>query len=99
MSEAGRVELTVLGHALSVRTAADPAYLRSLAAYLEERVTALRQGGVRDEQTALIMAALDIVDELFRARDDASRDEGVVARLDALRALLDAAAPPPDRPR
>ena len=40
MAEAGRVELTLLGQTLSIRSEADPDYLRSLAAYLEERVAA-----------------------------------------------------------
>ena len=99
MADAERVELTVLGQTLSVRSAADPAHLRALAAYLEERVSTLRQGGVRDAQTALLMAALDITDELFRTREEHARDDrDVGARLDALRALLDGAAPPERRP-
>ena len=90
MSEAARVELTILGHALTVRSEASADYLRSLAAFLEERVASLRTGGVRDADTALILAALDIADELFRARDDVTRREGdVSARLGALVSLLE----------
>lgn len=99
MAEAERVELTVLGQTLSVRSAADPGYLRSLAAYLEERVSVLRKGGVREPHTALLMAALDITDELFRAREDHARDDrDVGTRLDALRAILAGATPPDRRP-
>jgi cell division protein ZapA len=94
MAEAGRVELTLLGQTLSIRSEADPDYLRSLAAYLEERVAALRKGGVRDPMTALSLAALDITDELFRAREDRLRDDGAVgARIGALLQLLDEVAP------
>ncbi|HEV8615630.1 MAG TPA: cell division protein ZapA [Methylomirabilota bacterium] len=94
MAEPGRVELMLLGQTLTVRSEADPDYLRALAAYLEERVAALRKGGVRDPMTALSLAALDITDELFRAREDRARDDGTVgARIGALLQLLDEMAP------
>lgn len=94
MSEATRVELTVLGQTLTVRSEAPADYLRSLAKYLEDRVATIRKGGVRDAETALILAALDIADELFRARDDVSRREGdVSARLGALVSLLEQVTP------
>ena len=90
MSEATRVELNILGHALTVRTEASADYVRKLAAYLEERVGTMRRGGIRDPNAALILAALDIADELFRARDDVSRRDGdVSARIGALVTLLD----------
>ena len=90
MSEPARVELTLLGQTLTVRTEASPDYLRSLAAYLEERVGTIKRGGVRDPQAALVLAALDIADELFRAREDVNRREGdVSARLGALVTLLE----------
>jgi cell division protein ZapA (FtsZ GTPase activity inhibitor) len=94
MSEAGRIELTLLGQTLSVRTHAEPEYIRSLARYVEERVAELRKGGVRDPMTALSLAALEITDELFRAREDRERDEGTVGkRISALLQLLDEVAP------
>ena len=94
MSEAARVELTVLGQTLTVRTEASPDYIRSLAKYLEERVATIKRGGVRDPHTALTLAALDIADELFRARDDVTRREGdVSARLGALVTLLERVTP------
>ena len=90
MSEPARVELTVLGQTLTVRTEASADYVRSLARYLEERVATVKRGGVRDANTALILAALDIADELFRARDDVTRREGDVSeRLGALVTLLE----------
>jgi len=94
MTEPARVDLTLLGHTLTLRSAAPPEYLRSLAAFLEERVAAIRKGGVRDSETALTLAALDIADELFRARDDVTRREGdVSARLGALVTLLERVTP------
>lgn len=91
-----RVELTVLGQALTLRSPESPDYLRALAAYLEDRVRAVQRGGVRDPARALILAALDIADELFRAREEQARAAGdVQARLGALLSLLERATPTP----
>jgi cell division protein ZapA (FtsZ GTPase activity inhibitor) len=94
MTEPARVELTVLGQTLTLRTDASPEYLRQLVAYVEERVAELKGGGVRDPFRALSLAALDITDELFRARDEHRRDEGDVrSRLGALVTLLERVVP------
>ena len=96
MSDVQRVELEVLGQTLTIRTEVSADYVRSLARFLEERVATIRQGGVRDPGAALILAALDIADELFRARDDVSRREGDVSeRLGALVSLLEEVTPKP----
>lgn len=92
MAEPARVELTLLGQTLTLRTEASADYLRTLAAFVEERVATLQQSGVRDPLKALSLAALDIADELHRAREDRSVDEvdvgtrlrAVIARLDEL---------------
>ena len=94
MSEGRRVELTFLGQALVLRTEASPDYIRKLAKFVEERVAELKRAGVKDPLKALSLAALDITDELFRARDEKAHGAGDVgARLGALVALLDRAAP------
>ena len=90
MAEAARVELTLLGQKLSLRSEASPEYLRALAAFVEERVATLQSSGVRDPLKALSLAALDMADELHRAREERSGDEGEVgARLRAVIARLD----------
>ncbi len=94
MTETRRVEFQLLGHTLTVRTAESPDHIRALAKYIDERVTALKRSGVKDPMTALELAALDITDELFKARDDSSRDRGdVEKRLGALVAILEKATP------
>ena len=94
MSEARRIELNLLGQTLTIRSEASPEYLRRLAKFLEDRVAQLKRSGVNDPLTALSLAALDITDELFRTREDKSRDEDDVgARLGALVALLDKVTP------
>jgi cell division protein ZapA (FtsZ GTPase activity inhibitor) len=90
MTDAQRVELMFLGTKLTVRTEAEPEYLQSLVRYLEDAVAQLRQAGVRDDTTALKLAALDVADELFREREDKQRAAGDVgARLGALVSLLE----------
>lgn len=94
MSEPRRVEFQLLGQTLTIRTAESPDYIRALAKYIDERVTALKRSGVKDPMTALALAALDITDELFKAREDQSQDEGDVGkRLSALVAMLEKATP------
>ena len=91
-----RVELTLLGQTLTVRTEASDDYVRTLARYLESRVATLHQSGVHDASKALLLAALDITDELFRAREATDKTSGDVgARLGALVALLEQATPKP----
>ena len=50
MTEPARVELTVLGERLSVRTSASPEYLRGLGVLIEERARA--RGQERDRSPA-----------------------------------------------
>jgi cell division protein ZapA (FtsZ GTPase activity inhibitor) len=91
---AGRVELSLLGQTLTVRTEASPEYVRQLAVYLEDRVAELARGGIKDTLAALTLAALDITDELFRAREDRARQDGDVnTRLSALVDILERMAP------
>lgn len=90
MAAPGRVEITLLGQTLTVRTEAEPDYVRRLARYLEDRVGALKRAGVKDPMAALTLAALDITDELFRAREDRERqDDDVGARIGALVQMLE----------
>ena len=99
MAEPTRVELSVLGERLSIRTSASPDYLRGLGAFVEERARALG-AGTRSPSSVLLLTALDIADELFRTRDEQSRQVGDVdARLRALvNELQQACQPEPGPP-
>src|ERR1700675_4625289 len=95
MAEPQRVELTFLGTKLNVRTEASPEYLQSLVRYLEEAVAQLKRSGVRDDAMAVMLAALDVTDELFREREDKQRYDGDVgARLGVLVTLLEQTTTP-----
>ena len=94
MSEMQRVEVEILGQKYTIRSEADPAYIRELAAYVEKRVKGV-EGQMRgqDPVKALALAALYIADELFRAREELSRYEGdLPKRIGAMVDLLDAIA-------
>src|ERR1044071_9652316 len=98
MTERARVDVTLLGQQLVIRTEASPEYVKTLAAFIEERVATLRKSGVRDTMMALTLAALDITDELFRARQERVQDEATLrSRLEGLTSLLDDALPPDER--
>jgi cell division protein ZapA (FtsZ GTPase activity inhibitor) len=100
MAERARVDVTLLGQPLTIRTEASPEYVKTLATFIEERVATLRKSGVHDTMMALTLAALDIADELFRARQDrASADETLQARIEGLTSLLDGALPAEERGR
>ena len=91
MSETQRVEVEILGQKYTIRSEADPKYVRELAAYVEKRVKGV-EGQVRgqDPVKALALAALYIADELFRAR--AAGAEGQInARAADIERLVDAA--------
>jgi cell division protein ZapA len=95
MSEAQRVEVEILGQKYTIRSEADPKYVKELAAYVEKRVKSV-EGQIRgqDPVKALALAALYIADELFRAREDLSKYEGdLPKRIGAMVDLLDALAP------
>ena len=92
MSEPQRVEVEILGQKYTIKSEADPTYVRDLAAYVEKRIKGV-EGHVRgqDPVKALALAALYISDELFRAREELSRYEGdLPKRIGAMVDLLDA---------
>lgn len=92
MGGLNRVELTLLGQTLTIRTDAGPDYVRSLARLVEGRVADAARAGVQDPWKAMALAALDIADELCREREGAARrDDDLDARLQSLLALLDRA--------
>ena len=95
--EKNRIEVEILGQKHAIRSEASPERVRALAAYLEQRVSEIRGGAVGvDPARLLALAALDITEELFRARDErAALDQDTGARLGALRDRLDAASQVP----
>jgi cell division protein ZapA len=95
MSEMQRVEVEILGQKYTIKSEADPKYVKDLAAYVEKRVKSV-EGQIRgqDPVKALALAALYIADELFRAREELSKFEGdLPKRIGAMVDLLEVIAP------
>ncbi len=87
-------ELTIAGQYLTVRSPADAAYVRALAAGVEERVRRAEQQGATTIQ-AWMLVALGLADELNRLRETAAGVRGSVSiQTDELLALLSQAAKP-----
>ena len=95
MAEPKRVDVEILGQRYAIRSEAPPDYVRQLVAYLETRVNEIRGAAAGQDPTKfLVLAALDITDELFRLRADRSKSEvDASARVGALLKLLDQVVP------
>ncbi len=92
MSDANRViPIEIQGHRYPVRSALEPEYVLRLAAYVDERVRIAGEstpGG--DSLRVAVLAALNIADELFRAREANQHMDGRLAeRAGELERLVD----------
>jgi cell division protein ZapA len=93
------VTVEIAGQRYPIRSALDAAYVAELAAYVDQKMRlAARETTTGDSLKVAVLAALNIADELFRARHsgDGERDRWV-ARAAVLEKLLDDAigvAPP-----
>ena len=64
------VKVSVAGCELAVRTTAKPAYLQELAAFVTSQVEeARRSGRTVSTQSAALLAAMNIADELYQLRE------------------------------
>lgn len=92
MNEPGRViPIEIHGQRYPVRSTLDPDYVVRLAAYVDERVRAAAESTpTGDSLRVVVLAALNIADELFRCREaNQSRDGQLAARAGELERLLD----------
>jgi cell division protein ZapA len=96
MAEPRRVDVEILGQRYAIRSDAPPDYVKQLVSYVEKRVKEIRGDTPGQDSTKLlVLAALDITDELFRLREEQGKgDVDVHARLGQLIKLLDSVAPP-----
>lgn len=81
-------QLSIAGMTLTVRSTADEAYVRRLAAGVEERVRRAEQQGATSVQ-AWMLVALGLADELARVRAASTEVRGaLIGQLDELAAVL-----------
>ncbi len=66
------VRVTIVGEEYSIRSEATPEHTRAVAAYVDEAIRrVLNGGGVVEPRKAAILAALQITDELMQAEQAA----------------------------
>lgn len=85
------VRVTIFGEEYAIRSDAPEEYTVECARYVDEAVQKAHvHGQVAESHRAAVLAALQITDELFRAREELSaRIEDLVARLGVLRASVE----------
>jgi len=85
------VHVDIHGQRYAVRSDLDPAYITELAAYLDDKMRlASQEIQSVDVLRVAIIAALNVADELFRARADGRGIEGqMLARAAEIERLVD----------
>ena len=68
------VKVNILGGEYTLRTETTPEHAHAVAAYVDDTITDMMQGGqMVESHKAAILAALRIAGELFEARDETAR--------------------------
>jgi cell division protein ZapA len=91
------VKVRIIGEEYSIRSEAPPERVRAVADYVDRIIRQVMSGGVgtvMESHRAAILAALQITDELFQAREDAAE---VDRSLEALGAEVLPLLPPAKR--
>lgn len=93
MAERGVVHVEVNGQRYPIRSALDPVYVQELATYVDRKLKVAYESAPSSDTLGLaILAALNIADEFFRARDTQSQADGsVAARAGELERIVDQA--------
>ena len=87
------VHVVIHGQRYAVRSDLDPSYIADLSAYVDEKMRlAAKELQSGDPLRVAVIAALNVADELYRARADGSGIEGrYVKRTAEIERLVDAA--------
>jgi cell division protein ZapA len=89
------VKVTIVGQELTIRSDASPEHTREVAEYVDRTIRGIMQSGaVVESSRAAILAALQITDELFRAR---SAQRALDESMEALSAEVRRWLPPAKR--
>ena len=93
MQDSRVVHVEIHGQRYPVRSSLDQAYVAELAAYVDEKMRlATRECPQGDSLKIAVLAALNIADEFFRARDDVrSGHDSLAHRARELERMLDLA--------
>ena len=87
------VSVEINGMRYPIRSHLDAAYIADLAAYVEQKMSlAARETPAGDTLKIAVLAALNIADECFRARQEGTaRQSDLTRRAEALEQMLDLA--------
>ena len=89
------VRVTIVGEEYSIRSEATPEHTRAVAAYVDDAIRrVLNGGGVVEPRKAAILAALQITDELMQAEQAA---QTLTGSLRSLSSEVQRWLPPPKR--
>jgi cell division protein ZapA len=78
------VKVSILGEEYTIRSDVPPEQTKAIAKYLDDAIREVMHGGkVLDAQRAAILAALQITNDLFEAREGAAGMAGEMAALSA----------------
>lgn len=93
MADPKVVQIEVHGQKYPIRTELDPQYVEELAQFVESRMALAAKASPSSDAVGLaILTALNITDEYFRMRKNASNESGdVAARTAALERMVDQA--------
>src|SRR4051812_30872431 len=87
------VSVEINGMRYPIRSDLDAAYIANLAAYVEQKMQlAARESPAGDTLKIAVLAALNIADECFRAREEGTAQQsGITQRARELERMLDLA--------
>ena len=77
------VQVEIFGQTYSVKAGSDAAYVRKLAAFVDEEMKDVsRASGAVDSLKVAVLAALNLADECFRLREEAQGKHATSSSLD-----------------
>ncbi len=87
------IHVEVDGQRYPVRTSLDPKYVQDLAAYVDRKMRLAAESSPSSDTVGMaVLTALNIADELFRARAEQSTTDGTFQqRAEALERIVDEA--------
>jgi cell division protein ZapA len=93
MPEPRVVHVEVAGQRYPIRTALEPAYVQELATYVDRKIGLAAQASPSSDTLGLaVLTALNVADELFRARNlHLDNTQSLSARAAALERIVDQA--------
>ena len=90
--EGNQVQISIFGQEYSVRAPADPDYIKKIGKYLDDKMREVQAGFSTTQSSTriAILAAMNITDELFSARQNLDSDQtDVDQKISSLIELID----------